>query len=75
MAESNLVLASCGKQKDFFEKNPALFKSIFLIIFAVLFITLEYLFKLSDNQIVQKILKEEKTIVDFFLNNTLGKNV
>ena len=61
---------SCGKQKNFFEKNPAIRKTILLFIIAIFFITLEYLFKLTDNQIFKTILKEEKNIVAFFLNQT-----
>lgn len=75
MDEINQGQAACGKPKDFFEKNPVILKSIFLLIFAVFLITLEYLFKLSENQIFQKIIKEEKIIIDFFLNNTFSKNV
>ena len=65
----------CGKPKSFFEKNPAISKTISLIILAIFFITLEYLFKLSDNQIFQRILKEEKFFVDFFLNSSNAKNI
>ena len=65
----------CGKPKSFFEKNPAISKTISFIILAIFFITLEYLFKLSDNQIFQRILKEEKFIVDFFLNSSNAKNI
>ena len=65
----------CGKPKSFFEKNPAISKTISVIILAIFFITLEYLFKLSDNQIFQRILKEEKFIVDFFLNSSNAKNI
>jgi len=61
---------SCGKPKNFFEKNPAIRKTILLFIIAIFFITLEYLFKLTDNQIFKTILKEEKNIVAFFLNQT-----
>ena len=56
-------------------KNPAISKTISVIILAIFFITLEYLFKLSDNQIFQRILKEEKFIVDFFLNSSNAKNI
>jgi hypothetical protein len=63
----------CGKPKSFFEKNPAISKTISLIILAIFFITLEYLYKLSDNKIFQKILKEEKLSKTSFLKVQMQK--
>jgi uncharacterized membrane protein YGL010W len=71
MEKSKLVEAFCGKQKNFFKANPAILKSIVLLLIALFFLSLEYLFKLTNNPIYQKILKEEKNIVDFLLNQTL----
>jgi hypothetical protein len=59
------------KTKKFFKENPAILKSILLLLIAFFFLSLEYLFKLTNNPIFQKIIKEEKNKVDFLLNQTL----
>ena len=71
MEKSKLVEAFCGKPKNIFKANPAILKSILLLLIALFFLSLEYLFKLTNNPIYQKILREEKNIVDFLLNQTL----
>jgi uncharacterized membrane protein YGL010W len=71
MEKSKLVEAFCGKQKNFFKDNPAILKSILLLLIAFFFLSLEYLFKLTNNPIFQNIIKEEKNIVDFLSNQTL----
>jgi len=71
MEKSKLVEAFCGRPKNFFKTNPAILKSILLLLIALFFLSLEYLFKLTNNPIYQKILREEKNIVDFLLNQTL----
>jgi hypothetical protein len=71
MEKSKLVEAFCGKPKNFFKANPAILKSILLLLIALFFLSLEYLFKFTNNPIYQKILREEKNIVDFLLNQTL----
>ena len=60
----------CGKPKSFFEKNPAISKTFSLIILAIFFITLEYLFKLSDTEFFKN-----EFIEDFFLSSSNAKNI
>jgi hypothetical protein len=64
----------CGRPRDFFEKNPSLLKTFTLICIALILFAIEFIFKFSNNQFFQRISKEEKNLVDLFLNISLGKH-
>ena len=63
-----------GKQKDFFEKNTALLRAIFLFILCLVLFLTDLFLKFANPNIFKNIINDEKKLVTLLCNLTQNAN-
>ena len=63
-----------GKQKDFFEKNTALLRAIFIFFLCLVLFLTDLFFKFANPNIFKNIINDEKKLITLLCNLTQNVN-